>query len=274
MSSGTKKRKYKEYDEHQLQAALQAVQNGHMSRTLASSTFQIPASTLFDKLNEKHMGKQGPPTILTAEQEAEIVEWIEYCAAIGQPKTQRELLKTAAKIAILNGHQANEAEGKFIFFVSNKTMRRKFSGLSSTWYKNFKERNPTITMRKPEALTHAAATVTPMNIDLQFEKLRKYIMDNGYEEILTREDAWYNLDESSSNLNALPSKVVTTKNLKHTFMTELGNHHESYTFTACICADGTFLPPQVIFKKGFTGMEEAAFASGGNFSSFHRFSRA
>lgn len=126
-------------------------------------------------------------------------------------------------------------------------------------------------MRKPEALTHAAATVTPENIDIQFAKFQKYITDNGYEEILTRPDAWYNLDESSSNPNALPSKVVTTKNLRHTFMTELGNHHESYTFTACICADGTYLPPQIIFKKGFTGMEEAAFASGGKFRNFNYF---
>lgn len=125
------------------------------------------------------------------------------------------------------------------------------------------KRNPTLTIRTPELLTKASATVTSEDIDKQFKILTDYIERNGLQELYDRPDAWYNADESGVDLNAHPSKIVTSKRIRHTFIVEKAGHHQRITITLCVCADGSILPPQVIFKKGFTRLEEAAYACGG-----------
>jgi hypothetical protein len=124
-------------------------------------------------------------------------------------------------------------------------------------------RHNTLTLRKPEALSKAAATVTKRNIDIFFEKLHTFIVTEGHQEIFSRPEAFFNLDESGFDLNTPPDKVLTSKRIRHTYCIEQGVHHKRLTVTVCVAANGFVLPTQVILPKGFSRMLDLGVAIGG-----------
>ena len=69
----------KNYSEDSLLNALQAVKNGMPKRT-ACKRFGVPRATLQFRLSEKFRKvSHGPSTILTVEEEATLVSWINEC---------------------------------------------------------------------------------------------------------------------------------------------------------------------------------------------------
>lgn len=144
-----------------------------------------------------------------------------------------------------------------------------FKGPSSGWFMRFKQRNPQLRFNKAEDVTKAASTVTAENIDYFFKNFKEFISDNHLEELYDRPEAFYNLDESGLQVNAQPIQVLSTKNVKHTYRVESTKHHLQITMTMCICANGTYLPPQIIFKKSFNGLEDAVLESESKNFFFH-----
>jgi hypothetical protein len=114
-------------------------------------------------------------------------------------------------------------------------------------------------------VTSASATVTSENLDYFFKNICNYIADNKLEHLYGQPKAFLNLDESGFELNALPSKVLVSKKAAHAYAIETAKHNERITVTACICADGTYLTPQVIYKPSFSRIEEAATLARGTF---------
>lgn len=117
-------------------------------------------------------------------------------------------------------------------------------------------------------MTSASATVTSQNIDFFFKNITDYIKNNGLEELYGKPEVFLNLDESGFDLNALPSKILTSKNFGHSYSIETANHNQRISITACICADGTYLTPQIIYKSKFSRIEEAANLARGSFFLF------
>ena len=62
----------------------------------------------------------------------------------------------------------------------------------------------------------------------------------------------YNCDESGFELDNTPHKVLAVKGAKHVYSQSMGTR-EHITVHACSCANGTMLPPIIIFSKGFHG---------------------
>jgi len=85
------------YSKEALQAALTGIKNG-LSYTKASYQFGIPKTTLIDKMHKKYNenATPGAPTILTAEEEAHIVNWILHLGAAGFPVTKTQLLESVS----------------------------------------------------------------------------------------------------------------------------------------------------------------------------------
>lgn len=71
-----------------------------------------------------------------------------------------------------------------------------------------------------------------------------------------------NLDESGFDLNALPKKVITSKNIKHTLKVDAAKKNERITITMCVDADGFVFTPQIIFKCAFGRIGDASYAAG------------
>ena len=69
----------------------------------------------------------------------------------------------------------------------------------------------------------------------------------------------YNCDESGIQLDNTPHKVLAIKGAKHVYSQSMGTR-EHITVHACSCANGTMLPPMIIFAKGFPG---GAYTRGG-----------
>lgn len=119
--------------------------------------------------------------------------------------------------------------------------------------KGFKSRNPTLSFRKPEGITAAAACVTPQNITIWFENLIAYLEEkNVLHHLLERPQNFINLDETGIDLNAPPKKIFTTKNVHHSYLKESAKHHARITMTMSITADGSILPSQIILPSSYS----------------------
>jgi hypothetical protein len=121
-----------------------------------------------------------------------------------------------------------------------------------------------LTIRKPEGLSKGAARVTKEDYKKFIESVVNELDDKGILQfILEHPENVVNLDETSFELNAMPDKVLTTKDIPHTLRINSAKHHENVTVTASIRANGTMLSPQIIFKEPFTKGLQVAFAAGG-----------
>ena len=84
------KRNYKrfQYTEESLKEVVHKIRTKVLSANKASVEYKIPKGTLINKLhdeNEPIIGRMGPPTTLTLEEENRIKKWIIDKARIGYP---------------------------------------------------------------------------------------------------------------------------------------------------------------------------------------------
>jgi hypothetical protein len=75
-------------------------------------------------------------------------------------------------------------------------------------------------------LTGAAAGVTPENISRWFQDVITYLEEVGdLQHLMENPQNILNLDESGIDVNMMPKKVFTTKNVLHTYLKESAKHH-------------------------------------------------
>lgn len=103
MSASRVKRKNCLYNSGNLQLAIQEVGDNTISVWNASKKFKIPYQTLKEKIDGTHNGKIGVSTILSAEDESELAEWIRERAKRAFGVEKKELLEAASNIAIKRG---------------------------------------------------------------------------------------------------------------------------------------------------------------------------
>ncbi|CAK1577870.1 unnamed protein product [Parnassius mnemosyne] len=79
-------KKRKQYSLENIKLALEAINKG-MSKKLASKTYGVPRTTLI--FHTDHPDKNvrpGPPTVLTAKEEEDLVNWIKLNSRKGFPR--------------------------------------------------------------------------------------------------------------------------------------------------------------------------------------------
>lgn len=130
------------------------------------------------------------------------------------------------------------------------------------------QKHPRLSLRKPEGLSKGSAEVTTANIEAFMCGIKSYIEEKGLAEFLkSHPENVINMDETSFELNAKPDKVLTYKDIPHTYYREAATHHNKVSSTVTIGADGKMRTPQIILKESFTKGHEAAFAAGCKFLS-------
>jgi hypothetical protein len=71
------------YDQIAMNNAVAAVQSSSMSLWASARAYEIPRSTLFDKVNNRTPLAQSLKTVLTAVEEKKLIDWTIHMGCIG-----------------------------------------------------------------------------------------------------------------------------------------------------------------------------------------------
>lgn len=142
----TKRRKILNYPEEQLQRAVVAVKEG-MSVRKASKIFEIPKSTLSDKVSDKRPGdrKIGAPTVLPKQVERNLADWVLECADKWNRQVTKDQLLDSVEV-----------------LCKNMNLRTSFAlgRPGYAWYTGFLKRHPEIKERIAENNTLHRVSMT------------------------------------------------------------------------------------------------------------------
>ncbi|KAG5673401.1 hypothetical protein PVAND_003456 [Polypedilum vanderplanki] len=239
--------RYMKHNEDDITNAITNIKNKTMSFRKAALLYGIPIATLHDRIKHEEIKPRGAKPKLNKEEEGELVNWLMLSAEKGEPRTTSEIMKGARDVLALRNDPTT--------FFKN--------GLPTTrWVHRFKQRNPTITYRKPENLSKASANVSLNEVENQYNSFYEYLEKNNLLYLTELSDRWINLDEKSYLLSPTPKKVYAKKGAKNVYKVDHANSKESITVTHSFRADGAVLPSQVIFKSSFSRMGDVASACG------------
>ena len=149
------------YTQEQMARAIAAVKLGSLSKKMAAKTFNVPHTTLLDKLSGRvpEVGVSGPKCILNNAEETTLVNYSKLMEEISYPLTRPEFLKEVKKILDIDGRKTP--------FTNNLPGKK--------WCRNFVARHSDITMRKPQGLGRERANVTLAKIQNWYDVLFAYL---------------------------------------------------------------------------------------------------
>lgn len=151
--------KTQNYTPEILEKAVKAVQDGQMSIRKASEQFNIPRSTIGDRISGKHElhVPNGRPPAIPRDIELQVVEAVKMAARRGIGLTRNQILartQMLCKNLSIKGTYGNFKAGK-------------------DWWEGVKRRHSDIALRKPEKLTTTRARM------VNREVLGRYFKDLG-----------------------------------------------------------------------------------------------
>ena len=208
--------------------ACQEVREGRLSIRRVADTYQIPKSTLSDRVSGRvrEGSHSGPSRYLADEEEAELVYFLVGSANVGYAKTKKDVLAIVSRVA--------ESKG-----LTN-------CPVSHGWWESFRKRHPHLALRTAEKLSYARYVSTdPDIIDKYFDLLKDTLSDN---KRLDRPAQIFNCDETGLPLDQTPPYVIAAKGQKHP-RTVVAGSKKQITVLACANAAGNALPPLVIFAR-------------------------
>jgi len=219
--------------EDRLQLALTAFANKQKTATAAIQDYNVPRKTFYRRLsgvpprNLAHQKDQ----FLTHTEEGVLVKWITQLTQQGYAPRHNTVRETAQYIR----NRRNPTIG---------LVGTKVETLGVQWIGRFLGRHPEL------------SSVMSLNIEgvrikgTSPERLKKWFMDLGaaLTEYKISPENLYNMDESGFAIGDIEaSKVIINANIRQKFQAKW-SRQEWVTSIECICADGTFVPPLVIFK--------------------------
>lgn len=200
-----------------------------------SRKYNIPESTIRARKQNKYSDKPpGPSTVLSDQEENELVEWIFFCCSQGFPVTKQKLIDSV-KLLCDNDNRKTP-------FVNNKP------GMS--WFEAFVKRHPNVAERVPENLSVTRAKVTELGIRGWFKEVKNYLIEASSEEenLLTIDASRvFNGDEIGVSMNPKPSSVLAPRGTKNVYSIVSNNEKENVTVLVTANAAGNVAPTLVLF---------------------------
>lgn len=223
------------WTQESLETAFKDVAEGSSVRN-ASKIHKIPEKTLRDRLKKRNAikGKLGQPPALGLDAEKKIVLHVKRLQAAGYAPTRDSLCRMAFNLA--------EQMGRVASAHFNEEKRKAGKG----WLNAFLNRNPTLSIRKAQGVSMARADgMVKEEVNDYFNLLNKTLESLN---ILNKPGNIYNVDESGLQLNNPPKEVIAAKGSKSVQVRQSKEQGETVTVVACCNAEGSFLPPYVVFK--------------------------
>ncbi|XP_065639898.1 uncharacterized protein LOC136072595 [Hydra vulgaris] len=230
----SKKGSYRKYANFELVAAAKMVNEQKMSIYKAAKINGVPWSSLKDFLkrdNVELVPKMGRPYALTSDLEIQILNYIIKMQELGFGLTVLQVRKIAHKIATTAGrgsyfNEYNESASKW-------------------WWVNFKKRY-NLTLRVPENLAAYRASMANSHMISNFySKLDLLMIQLGIKDMPGR---LWNCDETGLSYVVKPNKVVTAIGKRYVYKRTYADRGETHTLLGYVCANGSWIPPLIIFK--------------------------
>ena len=163
--------------------ALKEVKRGE-SIAGVSRKYRIPESTLRAKKENKYADKKpGPASVLSTEEEEEVVNWIFHCCKAGFPVTKSQLLISVqgiCKILKKTNPFTDDIPGR-------------------SWYESFLKRHPEISTRISENVCLNRAKVTEQSLRNWYSETSKYLSSENL--LIIKPERVFNSDETGKNIN-------------------------------------------------------------------------
>ncbi len=218
---------YKEWRPDSMVAAMKAVIEKGMSVRQAAQLYDVPKSTLGDRISGRVLpgATSGPPTYLSSEEEEELVTFLCRVAAIGHGRTRQEVIAVVERVLASRGNART---------------------LTCGWWAAFVSRHPKLALRTSATLSLARASASDRGaLDSYFDELESTLEEN---ELLDKPCLLFNMDETGMPLDPKPPKVVTWKGHKNPSQVSSGIKSQ-VTVVGCVSAGGQCLPPMVIWDR-------------------------
>lgn len=148
-------RRKPKYTAENLVKALSNVRSGKLSIRKAQQKYKVPKSVIHRNLNV-NFALNGPPTVLSKEEEDDIVKWIFDFSSRGFPITKSQLISCVQ--LMLN------TQSRVTKFVDNRPGR--------SWLKSFMNRNKSISVRLVQNINRSRAAVTEELIRDWFKEVK------------------------------------------------------------------------------------------------------
>nr|XP_039254787.1 jerky protein homolog-like [Styela clava]XP_039269740.1 jerky protein homolog-like [Styela clava] len=217
-------RRYHDYSEKKLQRALEAIKRGESQRNVAAQ-FNIPRSTLKNKLKLRHMKKFGGQTVLFAETEKILVEHCIAVSSFGFPIAQEDL-RSIVKAYL-------DAKG-----VTVSKFHSNYPGVE--WVKAFLKRHSELTVRFATNIKKKRAGVSSETIEKYFENIEEELDD------VPPENIW-NYDETNLTDDPGQKKIICKRGCKYPERI-LNSTKSAISLMFCGNAAGAVMPPYVVYK--------------------------
>ncbi|XP_062559413.1 uncharacterized protein LOC134224151 [Armigeres subalbatus] len=206
-----------------------------MSAKKAANHYGIPRSTIRSRLvllkKLQTVFRPGPTTVLTQDEETELEEWVYDMQSRGFPVT-KEMLLSNVKIFL----DANPREHKFPQNMPGRT-----------WVKLYLKRHPKMSLRTPEFVTKASATVSLSDIHSWYDKVELFLTKEGFMEILQDPRRIINGDETSFQLNPKNKTVFALRGSRNVYDVERTSSKLNITTMFSFFASGEAIPPTIIY---------------------------
>ena len=229
VQTGTiKKRKL--YDSEQAIAALNAIHRGMSVRT-AAKEFGVPRTTLVDLFKGRYSvtAKLGPSTVLTADEENLLCDWLVELCRRGIPVNKNCLLDSVQQIIV--------ADGRKNPFTNNRP--------GDAWYTAFLQRHPQIAERTAESICRSRGQLTEACIRGWFRNCEQFFTENNMRYVLESAYRQFNGDETGFQLDPKAGQVLAPRG--ESIYTEAGGRKEQVTVLITSRADGHFMISCIIY---------------------------
>ena len=117
------------------------------------------------------------------------------------------------------------------------------------WFQRFLARHQELTQRKCQSISIASANVTYKDIVYWFQNLGEQCEHLKVFNIFSHPNRAFNMDEIPFQLSPKDVKVVSIKNTQYNMKQTACEGKKMLTVLACASADGTMVPPLIIFRK-------------------------
>src|SRR5271170_7723293 len=223
--------------EAQLQLAVTAVLNKEHTCHSAAIAFAVPRRTLYYRVkenrkprNQAHESEQ----ILTHAEEKELVRWITLLTMSGYPPRYETLRRLAE---IIRDRRIKTTDG-------GEVPVKVYDRIGKEWVPSFLRRHSELASVRPRSIDAARVKDTsPERLQCWFDDLKKVLA-----EFNVKPENIYNIDESGFAIGEKEAgRCIINANIRQKFQAKPGRQ-EWVTVVECICADGSIIPPLVIFK--------------------------
>lgn len=216
------------YSKDDLREAIEKIRKNEMSYGAASKIYNVPKTTLHNRMRNPESCPKGATTTLSKDQENELADWILLHADFGDPRTKQDIILAAAEIAQLD---------------SNPLSNFKNGTPTSGWYEGFLKRHRLCRERTPQGISKASAINTRDDFAGLWRNIYNYFKKTNQLDLLNKPELWWNADETCFEKDKIPKKVIARRGAKRVSRREMGPPKANTTVTYAFSATGDYAEP-------------------------------